>query len=126
MFYFISSLEYIYTMSIEQNDIILHYLVYDILKIGRYIFELNSQFGHINAGGKMTEETRNRIKNFINSLPPETNDYITIKYTEKDVRRKGIFGDYTYVSLKIQLNIKKDLDILLGLFRIYFPSGFIS
>lgn len=113
-------------MSIEQNDIILHYLIYDILKIGRYIFELNSQFGHVNAGGKMTEETRNRIKNFIDSLPPETNDYIIIKYTEKDIQRKGIFGDYKYVSLKIQLDIKKDLDILLGLFRIYFPHGFIS
>lgn len=110
----------------EQNDIILHYLIYDILKIGRYIFELNSQFGHAKAGGKMTEETRNRIKSFINSLPPEIDDYITIEYTEKDIQRKGIFGDYKYISLSIQLNIKKDLDILLGLFRIYFPQGSIS
>lgn len=110
----------------EQNDIILHYLIYDILKIGRYIFELNSQFGHINAGGKMTEEIRNRIKSFIDILPPEINDYITIKYTEKDVQHKVIFGDYKYVSLNIQLNTKKDLDILLGLFRIYFPQGSIS
>ena len=126
MLYFASSLEYIYSMSIEQNDMILHYLIYDILKIGRYIFELNSQFGHINAGGKMTEETRNRIKSFISSLPPETNDYITIKYVEKDILHKGILNDYKYVSLEIQLNTKKDLDILLGLFRIYFPQGFIS